>query len=89
MSKNSTIQIPRVGMFAVVRNRRGIISEVAPMDGPSGRLHLVRVEYKDDQLPVGERLLWELEAHKILLEPHDLPRFSSSDPFIKDGIVFP
>ncbi len=80
MSKNSTFQVPRVGIFAVVRNRRGVISEVMPMDGSSGRLHLVRVDYKDDQLPVSERLLWEVEAHKILLEPHNLPPFSSSDP---------
>lgn len=84
MAKNILSQIPRVGMFAVVRNRRGIISEVAPMDSLSGRLHLVQLEYKDDQLPVSERLLWELEAHKILLEPHDLPRFSSSDPMPAD-----
>jgi superfamily II DNA or RNA helicase len=66
-------------MFAVVRNRRGIISEVSPMDGPTGRLHLVHLEYKDDQLPISERLLWELEPHKTLLEPNALP-LSSSDP---------
>lgn len=80
MNINNTNQVPRVGMFAIVRNRRGIVSDVAPMDGPSGRLHLVRLEYKDDQLPISERLLWEIEAHKILLEPHELPPFSSSDP---------
>jgi hypothetical protein len=72
-------QIPRVGMFAIVRNRRGIISEVAPMDGPTGRLHLIHIEYKDDQQPTGEHLLWELEPYKSLLEPNALPLFSS-DP---------
>jgi len=76
-------QIPRVGMFAIVRNRRGIIAEVSPMDGPTGRLHLVHLEYKDDQLPIGERLLWELEPHKTLLEPTALP-LSSSDPMPSD-----
>ncbi|MDQ1335040.1 MAG: hypothetical protein QG552_1990 [Thermodesulfobacteriota bacterium] len=46
-----TASIPRVGMFATVRNRRGIISAVEPFDGDRGRLHLVHIEYKDDQLP--------------------------------------
>jgi len=82
VAQNHT-QIPRVGMFAIVRNRRGIISEVAPMDGPTGRLHLVHLEYKDDQLPADERLLWEIEPHKILLEPNALP-LTSADPMPPD-----
>jgi len=49
------------------------------MDGPTGRLHLVHLEYKDDQLPISERLLWELEPYKTLLEPNALP-LASSDP---------
>ncbi len=51
-------------MFATVRNRRGIVSAVEPFDGQDGRLHLVQLEYKDDQLPVEEQLLWELEPRK-------------------------
>ena len=54
-------QVPRTGMFATVRNRRGIVSAVKPFDGEGGRLHLVDLEYKDDQLPAEEQLLWELE----------------------------
>jgi len=76
--------IPRAGMFATVRNRRGIVSMVEPFDGESGRLHLVHLEYKDDQLPHEERLLWELEAHKNLLEPTALPRVADTDPMPGD-----
>ena len=74
-------EIPRPGMFATVRNRRGIIAGVEPFDGESGRLHLVQVDYKDDQSPAEERLIWELEqpfAH--LLEPNALPDPARSGP---------
>jgi hypothetical protein len=67
-------------MFATVRNRRGVIAAVEPYDGPGGRLHLVHVEYKDDQFPGEERLLWELEPRAVVLEPTALPNPSSSDP---------
>ncbi len=60
---------PRVGAVATVRNRRGLIAGVEPFDGDSGRLHLVQVEYKDDQLPLEEKLIWELEPRRSLLEP--------------------
>jgi hypothetical protein len=76
-------QIPRVGMFATVRNRRGIVSAVEPYDGDAGRLHLVHLEYKDDQHPYAERLLWELEPRKRLVEPNELPRFAA-DPMPVD-----
>ncbi len=71
--------IPRPGMLATVRNRRGVIAAVEPYDGDAGRQHLVHVEYKDDQLPAEERLLWELEPHGLLLEPTALPEVSSAD----------
>ena len=72
--------IPRVGMFATVRNRRGVVAAVEPHDGPDGRVHLVHVEYKDDQLPVEERLIWEMEAGTRLLEPNELRNVAGSDP---------
>jgi len=72
--------LPRVGMFATVRNRRGVVSAVEPFDGDRGRIHLVHLEYKDDQLPLEERLLWELEPRKSLLEPTALPQASNSEP---------
>lgn len=74
------IQVPRVGQFTTVRNRRGVVAAVEPFDGPSGRIHLVHVDFKDDQLPVEEQLLWELEPRARLLEPTELPRAKSSDP---------
>jgi hypothetical protein len=73
-----TDQLPRVGMFATVRNRRGVVSAVEPFDGDRGRIHLVHLEYKDDQHPLEERLLWELEPRKSLLEPTALPRATNS-----------
>ena len=76
--------VPRDGMFAIVRNRRGVITAVEPSDDARhGRLHLVHVEYKDDQLPVEERLLWELEPHGRLLELNVLPN-ASGDPMPPD-----
>jgi Helicase conserved C-terminal domain/SNF2-related domain len=79
MTSIQSTQVPRVGMFATVRNRRGVISSVEPFDGEKGRLHLVHLEYKDDQFPLEERLLWELEPRKMLLEPTALPDAGRSD----------
>jgi SNF2 family DNA or RNA helicase len=71
-------------MFATVRNRHGVVSAVEPYDGPAGRLHLVHVEYKDDQFPTEERLLWELEPNRKVLEPNALPGQGHSDPMPPD-----
>ncbi len=71
---------PRVGAVATVRNRRGLIAGVEPFDGDGGRLHLVQVEYKDDQLPTEEKLIWELEPRRSLLEPTALPQVAGTDP---------
>ena len=60
-------------MLATVRNRRGVVAAVEPFDGETGRLHLVHLEYTDDQPPAEERLLWELEPRRHLLEPNALP----------------
>ncbi len=84
MTLSQIEQLPRVGMFATVRNRRGIVSGVEPFDGETGRLHLVHLEYKDDQHPFEERLLWELEPRKALLEPTALPVTGSTDPMPVD-----
>ncbi len=71
-------------MLARVRNRRGIVASVEPYDSPhgddAGRLHLVQVEYKDHDSPHSERLLWELEPGRELLEPTRLPRVRKSSP---------
>ena len=65
--------VPRTGMLATVRNRRGVVSAVEPFDGEQGRIHLVHLEYKDSHSPSEERLLWELEPARELLEPNALP----------------
>ena len=65
--------VPRAGMLATVRNRRGVVAAVEPFDGETGRLHLVHLEYTDDHAPAEERLLWELEPSRHLLEPNALP----------------
>jgi len=57
LSASLTSQVPRPGMFATVRNRRGIVSVTEPFDGQEGRLHLVHLDYKDDQPPATERLV--------------------------------
>ena len=72
--------IPRIGQFATVRNRRGVVSAVLPHDGPSGRSHLVQIDYKDDGHPLEEQVLWEVEACTSLLEPTALPDFHAGDP---------
>lgn len=69
---------PRVGMLAIVRKRRAVISEVKPFSGESGVLHLVRLDFKDEHRPLTEEVIWELEPARRLLEPNELPR--SSDP---------
>ena len=65
--------VPRAGMLATVRNRRGVVAAVEPFDGERGWLHLVHLEYMDDHAPSEERLLWELEPSHHLLEPNALP----------------
>ena len=70
----SHYSVPRAGMLATVRNRRGIIAAVEPFDGETGRLHLVHLEYQDDAAPSRERLLWELEPSRELDEPLALPQ---------------
>ncbi len=71
---------PRVGAVATVRNRRGIISAVEPFDGESGRLHLVHLDYKDDQLPSRTDSSGSSSPRRTSLEPTELPWSSSTDP---------
>ena len=73
------IAVPRAGMLATVRNRRGVVAAVEPFDGESGRLHLVHLEYQDNRAPSEERLLWELEPKRNLLEPNALPDPANAD----------
>jgi len=62
-----------------------VIAGVEPFDGHAGRLHLVQVEYKDDQLPVEEQLIWEIEGPSArVLPPTALPDPSRSGPMPAD-----
>ena len=75
----TTRAVPRAGMLATVRNRRGVVVAVEPFDGETGRLHLVHLEYKDNHAPNAERVLWELERDRALLEPTALPEPARAD----------
>lgn len=68
-SESASATVPRARMLATVRNRSSVVAAVEPFDGDTGRLHLVHVEYKDSRSPAEERLLWELEPCRNLLEP--------------------
>ena len=65
--------IPRPGMLAAVRNRRGTVTSVAPFDGEAGRVHLVHLDYQDGGSPTTERLLWELEPGRAAAPPLTTP----------------
>jgi len=81
--------VPRAGMLAIIRKRRGIISEVREFDGETGRLHLVRVDYKDDLRPPFEEVIWELEPSSLLLQPSELPRASDPPMRLEDFDALP
>lgn len=83
MSLNPSVLNPTIGMLAIVRKRRGIVSDVKDFDSQSGRYHLVRIDYRDDAHPGSEELLWELETSKRLLEPSELPQ-TSSEPMTEN-----
>ncbi len=71
--------LPRIGMLATVRNRRGLVTAVEPYDAPpEGRLHLVNVEYLDADGAPEDSLLWEREPGASLLEPTALPAVESA-----------
>ena len=77
MTPTPPIQHPRPGMLATIRNRRGLIASVEPFDSQDGRLHLVRVEYTDNDGVSEDTVLWEREHGRDLLEPNALPQVQS------------
>ncbi|MCW7551828.1 DISARM system SNF2-like helicase DrmD [Endozoicomonas gorgoniicola] len=76
--------IPRVGMLATVRNRRGVISAVESISEgrASSQLHLVTVEFSDAEGDAQESLLWERERSPVVLEPNALPRIDAEAPMV-------
>lgn len=72
---------PREGMMAVVRNRRAMVTAVAPFDADeAGRFHLVDVEYTDGLGVEADQVLWEVEPGAEVLEPAALPKVGDSPP---------
>ncbi len=82
MSELMPISVPRVGMLATVRNRRGVISAVEPFaaNKSSALLHLVTIEFSDSDGDAEETLLWERERQPVVLEPNALPRVDVEAP---------
>ncbi len=81
MSETDLVNVPRVGMLATVRNRRGVISGVAPFSSKtSALLHLVTIEFSDSDGDAEETLLWERERQPVVLEPNALPRVDVDAP---------
>lgn len=74
--------MPRVGMLATVRNRRGVIAAVEPFAAAknSELLHLVTIEFSDSDGDAEETLLWERERQPVVLEPNALPRAGIDAP---------
>ncbi|MNX40898.1 RNA polymerase-associated protein RapA [compost metagenome] len=86
---HSSSSLPREGMMALVRNRRGLIANVEafpPDPGPEGRLHLVRIAYTDPDGSREESLIWEREAGARLIESQALPAVTETPPM--DGREF-
>ena len=86
-TSNTTAQVPRVGMIATVRNRRGVVSGVRPHDGLDGRLHIVDLEYNDGDHPMEETILWEREPFAQLQRPAALPDPLSSEPMKAEDLL--
>ena len=81
---HGTLQ-PRIGMLATIRDRRGVVTAVAPHDGgPDGRLHLVSVDYFDPDGPPDDVVVWEREIAPHLVEPTALPDPDRDPPMPPD-----
>lgn len=67
--------VPRIGMLATLRNRRGIVTAVEAYDGGiEGRIHMVTVEYTDTDGGPEDHVIWEREVGASLQEPAALPQ---------------
>jgi len=80
----SAASIPRVGMMATVRNRRGVIVSVEPFDTKTEgrRLHMVRVEYADGEGSADDMLLWERESRTFAVAPAHRRRGAQPHAFV-------
>lgn len=73
--------IPKAGMLAIVRNRRGVVAAVDEFSADEkGSFHLVTVEYTDNDGPSEEDILWEREPRARVIEPRALPDVQNDPP---------
>ncbi len=55
---STAIPVSRVGILAIVRNRRGLVAAVEPRgDDAEGLVHLAAIEYLDPDGPREEQLI--------------------------------
>ncbi len=86
MSTAQSAQNPRVGMVAVVRKRRALITSVQEFPTRSGQIsRLVGVEYLDADGSREDQLLWEREPISEepiseVIQPRSLPNVESAPP---------
>ncbi len=80
LKESPNYSLPRPGMFATVRNRRGVITAVDAKQSDHGVYHLVEMDYKDDQYPASESLIWEVERDAKALEPNAMPNVAVDPP---------
>jgi SNF2-related domain len=81
MSVAQSAQPPRVGMVAVVRRRRALVTSVQEFPTKSGQVsRLVGVEYLDADGSREDQLLWECEPVHEVIEPRSLPNVESTPP---------
>lgn len=72
---------PRVGMVAVVRKRRALVTSVQEFQTRSGEVsRLVGVEYLDADGSRDDQLLWEREPISEVIEPRSLPNVEATQP---------
>jgi superfamily II DNA or RNA helicase len=77
---NKTVNLPREGMMATVRNRRAVIARVKPFSTRESQLHLVDLEYTDTEGPPTDSVIWEREVGARAHEPGALPNVHDSLP---------
>ena len=79
--------IPRPGMVATVRNRRGMVTSVAPFAAAErGLVHLVSVEYFDHDGQPEDQVIWEREVAASVLPPAALPVIHGDAAMVPDEL---
>lgn len=81
MSATQLFQPPRVGMVAVVRKRRALVTSVQDFQTRSGEVsRLVGVEYLDADGNREDQFFGEREPINEVIEPRSLPNVEAAPP---------